>query len=154
MLDTPQIIDTAAQAAAVLHLTVPRSEIQKVMGPGYLEVMAAVTAQGMTPSGPWFTHHFRMSPETFDFEIGIPVGPPIVAAGRVTPGQLPAARIARTVYQGPYEGLGSAWGEFEAWIKTEGLKPAPDLWERYLTGPESGDDPSSFRLFQLNAEGT
>ena len=52
---------------------IPRAEIQKVMGPGYREVMAAVAAQGIAPVGPWFTHHLRMDPDTFDFEIGVPV---------------------------------------------------------------------------------
>ena len=47
------------------------------------------------------------------------------------PGTLPAARVARTVYHGDYEGLGEAWGEFGEWIKAQGLKPAPDLWEVY-----------------------
>ena len=149
MIDTPRILDTAAQPAAVLHLTVPRAEIQRVMGPGIQEVMAAVTAQGMVPSGPWFTHHFRMNPGTFDFEIGVPVRTAIAPAGRVAPGQLPTARVARTVYHGPYEGLGAGWGEFEAWTTAEGLKPAPDLWECYLAGPESGGDPSTFRT-ELN----
>jgi hypothetical protein len=32
--------------------------------------MAAVAAQGIAPAGPWFTHHLRMDPATFDFEIG------------------------------------------------------------------------------------
>jgi hypothetical protein len=46
MLDTPQITRTAGQLTACLHLTVPRAEIQNVMGPGIGEVMAAVAAQG------------------------------------------------------------------------------------------------------------
>ena len=149
MIDTPQVTRSTAQPAAVLHLTIPRSEIRKVMGPGYREVLDAVKAQGMTPAGPWFTHHLRMDPDTFDFEIGIPVSRPIAPAGRVKPGQLPAARVARTLYHGPYERLGEAWGEFSAWIETAGHKPAPDLWEIYTTGPEANADPSTWRT-ELN----
>jgi effector-binding domain-containing protein len=67
----------------------------------------------------------------------------------VEPGERPAARVARTVYHGPYVGLGPAWGEFGAWIAAEGHTPAPDLWECYLTGPESGPDPSGWRT-ELN----
>ena len=43
------------------------------MSPGYRELMAALAAQGIAPAGPWFTHHLRMDPDTFDFEIGVPV---------------------------------------------------------------------------------
>lgn len=149
MLDKPQIAQTAAQATAVIRLTIPRAEIQHVMGPGYREVMAAVAAQGIAPVGPWFTHHLRMDPDTFDFEICVPVAAPISAAGRVKPGELRAATVARTVYHGPYEGLPAAWGEFMAWIAAQGHTPAPDLWERYVAGPESSPDPAVWRT-ELN----
>jgi effector-binding domain-containing protein len=149
MLDKPQIAKTAVRPAAVIRLTIPRADIQKVMGPGYGELMAAVTAQGVAPAGPWFTHHLRMDPEVFDFEIGVPVTAPIRAAGRVQPGQLPAATVAKTVYHGPYEGLGPAWHEFDQWIATEGHTPATDLWEVYVAGPESGPDPQTWRT-ELN----
>jgi hypothetical protein len=34
MIDKPQITQTAAQQTAIIHVTVPRTDIQKVMGPG------------------------------------------------------------------------------------------------------------------------
>ena len=127
MLDTPQITQTAAQLTAIIRLTVPREEIRDVMGPGIGEVRAAVAAQGIAPAGPWFTHHLRMDPVTFDFEVGVPVAAPVVAVGRVKAGHLPATKVARTVYRGAYEGLAAAWGEFMAWIAAEGHTPGPDL---------------------------
>jgi effector-binding domain-containing protein len=149
MLDTPQITQTAAQVTAVIRLTIPREAIRSVMGPGIGELMATVAAQGIGPAGPWFTHHLRMDPNTFDFEIGVPVTAPVAAAGRVKPGQLPATTVARTVFQGAYEGLGAAWGEFDAWIVANGHTPGPDLWECYVAGPESSSDPASWRT-ELN----
>jgi effector-binding domain-containing protein len=149
MLDKPEIVQTDAQLAAVIRLTIPREEIRTVMGPGMAELQAAVAAQGIGSAGAIYSHHFRMDPEVFDFEIGVPVTAPISAAGRVKPGQLPAATVARTVYHGPYEGLGDAWGEFNAWIAAAGHTPAPDLWECYVAGPESGPDPATWRT-ELN----
>jgi effector-binding domain-containing protein len=149
MLETPQITQSAVQLAAVIRLTIAREEIRNVMGPGIREVMAALAAQGIAPAGPWFTHHLRMDPEVFDFEICVPVATPVTAVGRVQPGQLPATRVARTVYVGPYEGLGAAWGEFEAWIKSNEHTSGPDLWEIYVAGPESSTDPATFRT-ELN----
>jgi effector-binding domain-containing protein len=145
MIDTPQITQSTTQLTAVIHLTVPRSEIQNVMGPGIGEVMAAVTAQGIAPAGPWFAHHLKMDPDTFDFEVGVPVNSPVVPVGRIKPGQLPATTVARTVYRGPYEGLGAAWGEFEAWIAANGHKSGPDLWEVYVTDPSANPDPATWR---------
>lgn len=149
MLDTPQIVESPAQLTACIHLTVPREEIHHVMGPGIQEVLAAVAAQGITPTGPWLTHHFRMDPATFDFEICVPVATPVAETGRVKPGTLCAARVARTIYQGSYDGLGAAWGEFMTWIEANGYTTDPDLWECYVFGPESSPDPTSWRT-ELN----
>jgi effector-binding domain-containing protein len=149
MIDTPKILTTKDQLTAMIHVTVPRSEIQKVMGPGLQEVMAAVAAQGISATGPWFTHHLKMDPRHFDFEICVPVKSRVKPTGRVKPGTLPGKRIARTVYHGPYEGLGSAWGEFNEWLTANGHTPAPDLWESYVAGPETGSDPSAWRT-ELN----
>lgn len=149
MIDTPQVTHTEAQRTAVIHLTIPRAEIRQVMGPGISELMAAVAAQGMAPTGAWFTHHLKMQPDTFDFEIGVPVPATVAEAGRVRAGELPARRVARTVYQGGYEGLAAAWGELDAWIAANGHTPAPDLWECYVAGPESSPDPATWRT-ELN----
>lgn len=145
MIDSPQILQTDSRPIAVIHLTVPRSEICQVMQPGLRELLAVLAAQGIAPAGPWFTHHLRISPETFDFEIGVPVPAPVAATGRVRPAQRPALKVARTIYRGPYEGLGAAWGEFDAWIMAQGQTPAADLWECYAAGPESSSDPADWR---------
>jgi effector-binding domain-containing protein len=149
MIDTPKITQTNVLHTAMIHLTVPRDEIQKVMGPGIAEVNAAVAAQGIKVAGPWLTHHLKMDPKVWDFEICVPVASPVSATGRVKPGKLPASKVARTVYHGPYEGLGEAWGELGAWIKAQGLKPAEDLWEVYAIDPGSEPDPSKWQT-ELN----
>ena len=145
----PEITHTSEQLAATIHLTIPRSEIQSVMGPGLSEIMAAVRAQGIGPAGPWFTHHLTMSPGVFDFEICVPVTAPVAAVGRVKPSRFPAVTVARTIYTGPYEGLGAAWGEFKTWVADNGHLSAPDLFERYLAGPESSASPSDWHT-ELN----
>ena len=149
MLATPQIIETKVQEAAVIHLTVPRSQMMKVFGPAVAELMAVLAAQGVDPIGAVFAHHLKMSPDTFDFELGVRVAAPVKASGRVKPGHLPAVKVARTVYSGPYEGLPSAWGEFNNWMKANGLRQAENLWEVYSVGPQSNPDPANWRT-ELN----
>jgi effector-binding domain-containing protein len=149
MIAKPEVVQTTEQPSAMIRLTIPRNEIQQVMGPGYQEVMAAVAAQGIVPAGPWFTHHLRMDPEVFDFELGVPIAAPITPVGRVVAGTLPATRVARTIYTGGYEGLGDAWAEFDAWIAAEGHTPGLNLWESFVAGPESGPDPDAWRT-ELN----
>ncbi len=145
MIDTPQIIQTTALHAAIIHLTIPRSEMRTAMGPGIGEVMAAVKAQGIGPAGSWFTHHLKMDPATFDFEICVPVTTPVKPVGRVKAGEWPAMTVVRTVLCGGYEGLGVAWGEFGTWLQANGHKTGSDLYECYTAGPESGPDPANWR---------
>lgn len=140
MISTPQILRTEAQAAAVIRLTVPRSEMKKVFGPAVGELMAALAGQGVKPVSAVFAHHLKMSPDTFDFELGVKINAPVKVTGRVKPGELPAAKVARTIYSGPYEGLPSAWGEFNKWIKANGHEQAENLWELYSVGPQSTPD--------------
>ena len=149
MLDQPRIVSTAVQPAAVLRLTIARSEIQKVMAPGIAELLSTLAAQGIAPAGPLFSHHLRLDPGMFDFELGFPVAAPVSPTGRVTPGELPAATVARTIYYGPYEGLYAAWSEFNAWVAAAGHQPAQDIWESYVTGPETDPDPATWRT-ELN----
>ena len=44
----------------MIRFTIARKEIQHVMEPGYQELMESVAAQGIAPTGAWFTHHLRM----------------------------------------------------------------------------------------------
>jgi effector-binding domain-containing protein len=149
MIATPQIVKTEAQQAAIIHLTVPRSEMMKMFGPAVGELMSALAAQGIEPIGAVFAHHLKMSPDSFDFELGVKVAAPVKPAGRMKPGQLPAAKVARTVYSGPYEGLPAAWGAFSQWMKANGHKQAENLWEVYSVGPQSSSDPANWRT-ELN----
>jgi effector-binding domain-containing protein len=145
MIETPEVVQVPAQQVAILHVKTPRSKMQHVMGPAIAEAMAAVKAQGVGPVGPWFAHHLKMTPESFDFDICVPVSAPVTAVGRVKTGLRPALKLVRTTYRGPYEGLGGAWHEFVAWAQANGYKTAGDLYECYVVGPESSPDPAHWR---------
>ncbi|MFM9939004.1 MAG: GyrI-like domain-containing protein [Hyphomicrobiaceae bacterium] len=155
MIETPEIAHSKLQTAAVIHLTCPRAKIQSEVGPAIQEIMAELAAQKQKPAGPMFMHHQTMSASQFDVEVGFPIGGPLVASGRVKAGGLPAARVARTIYRGPYEGLHSAWDEFGKRLVSDKLvdpamiAPIKTLWERYLVGPETTSDASQWRT-ELN----
>ncbi len=149
MIDTPVVVKTVAKLTAFIPVTVPRAQIRHVMGPTLKELHAAIAEQGVAPAGPWFTHHLRISTDVFDFEMSVPVASPVAAAGRIKPGRWPAMTVARTVYRGAFENLGVAWGEFNAWVTSNGHTPAKDLFECYLKGPESSPNPADWQT-ELN----
>ena len=149
MIETPHVTESKPQRVAMIRLTVPASEIRQVMGPGLQEIMGALAAQGIAPAGPWLTHHLRTPSDTFDFAICVPVEKDVAPVGRVIPGELPASRVARTVLHGNYSELSKGWGDFRAWVTAQGHSMREDLWERYVTGPESSPDPADWRT-ELN----
>jgi effector-binding domain-containing protein len=149
MLEKPEIVQSAEQTVACIDVVVPRERIREVMGPAIAEVYGALGAQGVQPAGPWLTHHKKAPDETFDFQVCVPVSKEVAPAGRVRSGRLPAAKVARAVYVGPYEGLGAAWGELRAWVAKSGHTCARSLWECYAVGPDSQPDPNAYRT-ELN----
>lgn len=144
MLGKLEVVATNTIPAAVIHITIPQSEIRNVMGPAMQELMALVAAKGITPAGRIFSHHFIHDPQRFDFEVGIPVSGAVKEVGRVKAGTLPGRKVVRTIYTGGYEQLGAAWGEFSAAVDKAGHRTTGEFWEVYLTGPETGPDGSKY----------
>jgi effector-binding domain-containing protein len=138
-----------AVPAALIRLTIPGSEMGKEFPRAIHEILDALKAEGITPAGPPFARHFRFDPETFDFEVGFPVsespGAGLEPSGRMVAGELPAARIVRTVHHGSYDGLPAAWQAFSERIRDAGILVADEFRERYVVGPEAGPDPSHWR---------
>jgi effector-binding domain-containing protein len=149
MIDTPQIVQSPRQLTAAIHVTIPRGEIQQVFSPAVTELLGVLRDQGVAPAGPLLSNHLAMPSDVFDFEIAFPADREVKPAGRVVASEVPAMRVARTVYRGPMEGLGSAWGELQEWIKANGHAAQPRMFERYLVGPGDTPDPSKWQT-ELN----
>lgn len=145
MIEKPFVLKSEARKAAVIQVTVARELIREVMGAGLDELLSILTDQDVPAAGPWYTHHFGVQPDTFDFEIGVPVNEIVFPTGRVRAGVFLGGTVARTIFHGDYEGLAAAWSQFDAWVAARGLKPAQDFWEVYTVGPQADPDPAHWR---------
>lgn len=145
----PKVLVVPAERIARISMVVPSTEIAQHMDPAMRELFSTVMAQGLTVTGPWFTHHRRRPTDTFDFDICVPVDRTLTPRGRVLPGERAQRRVARMIHEGPYEQLGASWARLGDWLIKKRLTPAPDLWERYLVGPEAVADPALY-LTELN----
>lgn len=149
MINTPHIVESPQQRTAAIHVTIARNEIEQVFPAAVNELMAALREQGIGPTGPLLSYHLKMPSDVFDFEIALPVDRDVEANGRVVASEVPAMKVARSVYLGPMEGLGSAWGELRNWVAANGHVAKPLMWERYLVGPDSTPDPAQWQT-ELN----
>lgn len=149
MIDTPQVVQSARQRTAAIHITVPRGEMQQAFPAAAGELAAALRAQDIGATGALFSHHLTMPGEIFDLEVGLPVDREVAPVGRVAASELPSMKVARTVYHGPMEGLGAAWDELGKWIAANGHTAQPFLWEYYLVGPATSKEPANWQT-ELN----
>ena len=149
MIEKPEVIGTKEQATASIHLTIPGRDMPKYMDPAIQEILKVLADQGVQPTGPMFSYHYRRPSDTFDFEIGFPVAKAIKPTGRVMNSKLPAEKVVRSVYQGPYEGLAQAWPALQNWVRENGHGEMGRFWECYLTNPGEVTDPKKYRT-ELN----
>ena len=145
MIDTPKIVTTEGKLTAVIHLEIPRDQMPAHFGPAMEELLSVLATQQIEPQGAAFAYHFRMPPGRFDFELGFIVDATVMATGRVRASQLPATKVARTIYTGPYEGLHDAWGQLNTWTDSQSLKRAEELWEHYVVGPQTTTNPTEIQ---------
>lgn len=145
----PEVITTQAVATAVIPLVIPGRDMPRYMDPAIQEVIKTITGQGLRITGPMFSYHKRRPSDTFDFEVGFPVSGAIKEEGRVINSKLPAVKVVRSVYQGPYEGLAEAWAALEQWVRGNGHGETGRFWECYLNNPDEVKDPAAYRT-ELN----
>lgn len=149
MITTPELTTTSEVTAATIHLVIPGKDMPKYMDPAIQEIIRVLADQGMRPAGPMFSYHHRRPSDTFDFNIGFPVEKKIDEKGRVKNATLPVERVARCVYQGPYEGLAQAWPELQEWVREQKLPETGRFFERYLNNPDVVKDPKDYKT-ELN----
>ena len=79
------------------------------MGPGLAELRAAVAAQGIATTGPWFDHCFRRATNTFDFEVCLPFAARVAPVGRVKNVSIHVWDIRSRVQRAPTYTTSTLW---------------------------------------------
>jgi effector-binding domain-containing protein len=134
-----EIKDPAPMRLAGVRGTYGIAELGEVMGREFGRIMAALTAQGVHPSGGAVTVYHGWTEDTVDAEIAFTVDGEFAAEGDVRPSTLSGGKAAFTIHVGPYDQIGAAYGAIQEYAKANGLNLAGMMWERYLTGPEEPD---------------
>jgi effector-binding domain-containing protein len=149
----PRILERGAQHYAAIPVTVTMEVLAGAIDEGFPAVFGWLAERGITPSGPPLIRYLviNMTGE-LKIELGVPVGAPVTASGRIQPGVLPEGRYAVLRHTGPYDGLIASnaaleeWArehkvEFDSWSTSDGT-----AWrgraEHYLTDPSKEPDPA------------
>jgi effector-binding domain-containing protein len=147
-----EIRDEPRRRTAVLHGSMPQSELPAFMGRAFTAVFHAITAAGLVPGDAPFTRYFAFGPDRIELETGAPIadvpGAPERAfdgSGEVQPGELPAGPVAVGLHIGPYETISATYERLLGWAAEQGREPSGAMWEVYLTDPAAEPDPAKWR---------
>lgn len=109
------------------------------VGPKYQQyfpaLFGAAMQSGNPPAGPPFAIvHSDTAMTVMDIEWCVPVAK-AAAAGAYKASTLPAGKMIKVEYYGPYEATGAAYGTMQQWLASKGKKIKGKCREVYITDP-------------------
>lgn len=131
--------EVAPEHSASVRGTYAIAHIAETMPKEFGRVMAALTAEGVQPSGGAVAIYHGWTEETVDVEIAFTIRgvffPQDAKRGSVKASRVPGGKVAFTVHVGPYDQIAAAYAAIQAYARANSLKLADKMWERYLTDP-------------------
>jgi len=138
-------IDLEPRTLLGVREVVKMTDLTDYFGRAFGAASAEIERQGLTPTGPPLALYHGMPTDTVDITAGIPVAGDARAGDGIVVTPLPVGPAVATVYVGPYDGMTRTYDEIAAWLQAENLTPRPDMWEEYLTDPETDPDPATWQ---------
>ncbi|WP_295628191.1 AraC family transcriptional regulator [uncultured Corynebacterium sp.] len=147
----------AVPTAVVRAFDVPMDDLSGLFDSAFSVLLPALGSAGVSPAGAPFALYPRFSDDwsRCDIEVGVPLDAPLPgpieaplsdgSAIEFVASELPAGKVASSLYVGGYDGLGPAWQEFTDALIAAGHTPAMPCWEVYLTEPTPDADPADMR---------
>ncbi len=140
MLYSIELRRTETVPTAVIRDQVQPRELSRFVPAACGEVWSFIRAAGLPKPG---RHVAVYLDRQGTVEVGAEVAEPFTGNDRVRCSQLPAGRVAMTVHQGPYSGLGEAHAAVRQWCAAQGRQLSEVSWEIYGHWDESWNtDPS------------
>ncbi|WP_053202321.1 MerR family transcriptional regulator [Jiangella muralis] len=134
--------DTAP--ADVLGTTYPATidSLAETTTVAYHRLYAAIQEAGGRPDGPPRLVYLELADDTWTIEACVPVAGLAAAPDGFSLHRAPGGLAAVTRHTGPYEELGLAYREVEAWIGAQGLSFGGAPYDVYLNDPTQVSDPA------------
>jgi effector-binding domain-containing protein len=144
MIKDIRIVEAAPFKAMAIREVVSSGNIPNVMGEFFGEIMGYMMRNGLQPIGPPYSYYHSYDQNATDMEVGFPCVETKEGEGRVKASTIPGGMVVTAVHIGPYDKLMDSYNEILRWMSEHSLKPKVEMWERYLTSPDSTLDPSHY----------
>lgn len=144
-----QLKDVPTQHIASVRLHTPFSDLGSTFAGTVHGIVDRVSPMGAWPRGSPLAIYYNtpFSAADVDVEIAVPIASNVALEDEGPAFQtrdLPGGRVAYTMHNGSYGGIGAAYDELIRWIAREGMKPIGPPREIYLVGPEQTESPSEY----------
>lgn len=130
-----ELVDQPAQPTLSIRTTTSLKELPQELGRAYGAIGQYMAQLGEQPAGAPYAAYFTFSMENMDIEIGFPVGGSLPGKGEIQAGEIPAGKIARCLYTGPYKKIEPAYNALTAYVEEQGHKTTGVAYEFYLNDP-------------------
>jgi len=125
--------------------TVKMADLTEYFARAFGAAATEIARQGLAPAGPPLALYHGMPTDTIDVTAGFPVAGPVHPTPDLVVTDLPTGAAIASIYTGPYDGMTRTYDEIAAWLTANDLAPRADMWEEYLTGPDTDPDPATWQ---------
>jgi len=130
-----ELVDQTAQPTLSIRTTTSIKELPQELGKAYGAIGQYMGELGEQPAGAPYAAYFTFSMESMDIEIGFPVANSLPGKGEIQSGEIPAGKVAQTIYTGPYNKIEPAYNALTAFVEQQGYEATGVAYEFYLNDP-------------------
>jgi effector-binding domain-containing protein len=130
-----ELVDQSAQPTLSIRTNTSIKELPQELGKAYGAIGQYMGELGEQPAGAPYAAYFTFSMESMDIEIGFPVGGSLPGKGEIQSGDIPAGKVAQTIYTGPYNKIEPAYNALTAFVEQQGYEATGVAYEFYLNDP-------------------
>jgi effector-binding domain-containing protein len=137
-----QINETTVEAMKILSIldSCTSANISEKLGELYVKIGQAMEKQKLNQAGPVFAVYHKVvnNPDGsmfFVLQAGIPVDKEGKDEGSVKYWVVPAGKVVKASYYGPYEGTAKAHEAIDVWLTRNSKETLGAPWEVYVTDP-------------------
>ncbi|MCJ7534509.1 MAG: GyrI-like domain-containing protein [Anaerolineales bacterium] len=130
-----EFIDQTRQPTLFIHTTTSIKNLPQELGKAYGAIGQYLALLGAQPAGAPYAAYFNFDMSHMEVEIGFPVSSNLPGKDEIQSGEVPAGKIARCLYTGPYNKIEPAYNALTAWVEEQGYEATGVAYEFYLNDP-------------------
>ena len=145
-MSEPVVVELKSTPFAYMSLQSALAAMPTTMAEGFRSLMGKFAQAKAPMAGNPLAHYTLFDATSASFDLGFPARAEDVEALRATGlfiGQTPGGRNMTATHIGPYDTVSETYELMTAAMKRQGLSGAKDMWESYLSPPDT--PPSEIR---------